>query len=471
MKFHRKTTLGRKLLACYLVFFAITFIGVSTVGQRYISDRVYSESTDTLWSVGVTLLSTHINQQRYTKKTILTLQSQLEIAAESAECRILIIGDNGDIVIDTKNVYPHYNVYHQGDSSFLRKSVWNHTTMNGYLDENSLCICLPMEKNAYLNGYMVLAQSTSHVNNRAIYYSNILSVFFYVMMLLMGITFIIIYLFAVRPLHRLRNNVIKFSIAHENPPIHVRSNDEYKELAQTLNVIGEELSTFDDYQRNFISNISHDFRSPLTNIRGYAQAMEDGIIPIDEQKKYLDIILSETERLTKLTTNLFDANSYDRHNMLLEITEFDIHKAIHNTCEALEVSAEKKGIRFELSSSNMEPLIVVADHDKILQVLHNLLDNAIKFSKNNSCVYINTRIHREKVFISVKDKGIGIPKNDLSQIWDRFYKTDLSRSKDKLGTGLGLSICREIINAHKQTIDVVSTVGVGSEFIFTLPRA
>ena len=101
----------------------------------------------------------------------------------------------------------------------------------------------------------------------------------------------------------------------------------------------------------------------------------------------------------------------------------------------------------------------------------NLLDNAIKFSKNDSSIYISTRVHREKVFISIKDKGIGIPKKDLSQIWDRFYKTDLSRGKDKLGIGLGLSICREIINAHKQTIDVVSTVGVGSEFIFTLPKA
>lgn len=470
MKLYRKTTLGRKLLAYYLVFFAVTFISMSTIGHNYISDRVYSESADTLWSVGVTLLSTHINQQRYTKTTIRSLQSQLDIAAESSECRILIIGDNGDVVVDTMDKSPHYNVY-QGDSSFLRKPISNHSTMSGYLAEDSLCICLPMEENAYLNGYIVLAQNTSYVDNRATYYANILSTFFYLMMLLIGITFILIYLFGVRPLHKLQDGAKDFSIAHENPPIIISSHDEYRELAQTLNVIGEELSKFDDYQRNFISNISHDFRSPLTNIRGYVQAIADGIIPVEEQKKYLDIILYETERLTKLTSNLLDANNYDRNNILLNTSDFDIHEAIRKTCDTLEGSAEKKEIQFELSPSHLEPLVVSADQDKILQVLHNLLDNAIKFSKNDSSIYISTRVHREKVFISIKDKGIGIPKKDLSQIWDRFYKTDLSRGKDKLGIGLGLSICREIINAHKQTIDVVSTVGVGSEFIFTLPKA
>ena len=99
------------------------------------------------------------------------------------------------------------------------------------------------------------------------------------------------------------------------------------------------------------------------------------------------------------------------------------------------------------------------------------IDNATKFSHQNSAIKIETSIKNEKVFISVKDSGIGIPREDLNLIWDRFYKTDLSRGKDKLGSGLGLAICREIINAHKQTIDVVSTVGVGSEFVFTLSKA
>ena len=112
-----------------------------------------------------------------------------------------------------------------------------------------------------------------------------------------------------------------------------------------------------------------------------------------------------------------------------------------------------------------------SDLGKIQQVLYNLIDNAIKFSLENSVIYIQTSLKYEKVFVSVKDTGIGIPKESIKKIWDRFYKSDLSRGKDKKGTGLGLAIVKEIIQAHGENIDVISTQGVGSEFIFTLPKA
>ena len=114
--------------------------------------------------------------------------------------------------------------------------------------------------------------------------------------------------------------------------------------------------------------------------------------------------------------------------------------------------------------------MVNADEGKIHQVLYNLIDNAVKFSHSNSEVKICARKKGEKIFVSVKDYGIGIPKNSIGKIFDRFYKTDLSRGKDKKGTGLGLSISKEIINSHNQTINVVSTEGVGTEFIFTLKK-
>ena len=116
-----------------------------------------------------------------------------------------------------------------------------------------------------------------------------------------------------------------------------------------------------------------------------------------------------------------------------------------------------------------EEMYVNADMGKIQQVLYNLIDNATKFSHNQSSITIETNIRNSKVFISVKDSGIGIPKDSIKHIWDRFYKTDLSRGKDKKGTGLGLAIVKEIIQAHNENINVVSTEGVGTEFIFTLP--
>ena len=123
--------------------------------------------------------------------------------------------------------------------------------------------------------------------------------------------------------------------------------------------------------------------------------------------------------------------------------------------------------RFRISRA----VFVLPDLGKIQQVLYNLIDNAIKFSHEDSIIYIQTSIRYEKIFISVKDTGIGIPKDSQKKIFERFYKTDLSRGKDKKGTGLGLAIVKEIIQAHGENIDVVSTEGVGTEFIFSLPKA
>ena len=216
---------------------------------------------------------------------------------------------DGDVILNT-DTEKTYNIY-QGSSSFLHEDVIEDTRLSGLLSENSTCVILPMEQSAYLNGYLVLAQPDQFINNRAIYYTNILTTFFYMIMAIVGFVFLLIYVFNVRPLHKLRKGASQFSINHENPPILIKSQDEYGELAKTLNVIGAELSKFDEYQRKFISNISHDFRSPLTSIQGYVQAMKDGVIPADNQEKYLDIILYETERLTKLTSNLIDMNNYD----------------------------------------------------------------------------------------------------------------------------------------------------------------
>lgn len=469
MKKYMKTTLGRKLLAFYLIMFAISFYLITTVGHSYILDRVSEETADNLRSVGVTLLSSRINQQRYTKDTIQSLRTQLEVAAEAAECRIMIVYIDGSIIVDTDHESPSHNIY-QGEYSYLYNEYTKETTMDGYLDTQSLSVTILLEQNPYFNGYLILTQPTTHVLARTTYYSNILATFFYVLMIIAGLIFLLIYIFNVRPLHKLRNGAKDFSVGHENAPIHIRSNDEYGDLAQTLNVIGKELSKFDEYQRKFISNISHDFRSPLTNIQGYIQAMADGIIPPENQEKYLNIILYETERLTKLTSDLIDVNNYDRDTILLDLDTFDIHETIRKTCDSMEGSAERKQIRIQQQFSTQDALMVWADHDKIMQVLHNLMDNAIKFSPPDSSIQIRTWAKGEKVFISVKDSGIGIPKEDLNRIWDRFYKTDLSRGKDKLGTGLGLSICKQIITAHKQTIDVVSTIHVGSEFVFTLQK-
>ena len=165
-----------------------------------------------------------------------------------------------------------------------------------------------------------------------------------------------------------------------------------------------------------------------------------------------------------LTLDSLDSKGY------LSRTNFDINRTIKDTAASFEGTCDAKDISFELTFSDSIQM-VYADLGKIQQVLYNLIDNAIKFSHPGGTIYIQTSLRQEKVFISVKDNGIGIPKESQKKIWDRFYKSDTSRGKDKKGTGLGLAIVKEIIQSHGENIDVISTEGVGTEFIFSLPRS
>ena len=195
--------------------------------------------------------------------------------------------------------------------------------------------------------------------------------------------------------------------------------------------------------------------------------MIDGTIPVELHEKYLNIVLNETDRLTKLTNSLLTLNNLNTKGMVLELSDFNINRVIRKTVDTFEGTCRKKQISINLILTG-EEMLVHADVDKIQQVLYNLLDNAIKFSHDNSTITIETKLKHNKVFVSVKDTGIGIPKESLKLIFDRFYKTDLSRGKDKKGTGLGLSITKEIIHSHGENINVISTEGVGTEFIFSL---
>lgn len=241
-------------------------------------------------------------------------------------------------------------------------------------------------------------------------------------------------------------------------------------LARTLNYMSGELNKTGEYQKKFVANVSHDFRSPLTSIKGYVEAIVDGTIPPEMQDRYLNIVLFETERLNKLTQSLLTLNDIDSKGNMLDITRFDINAVIKNTAATFEGICTSRKITISLVIPS-PTLYVSADMGKIQQVLYNLIDNAIKFSNNDSTIIVETTEKYRKVFVSVKDSGIGIPKESLSKIWDRFYKIDASRGKDRKGTGLGLSIVKEIISAHNQNINVISTEGVGTEFIFTLDKA
>ena len=328
---------------------------------------------------------------------------------------------------------------------------------------------VPVTSNLNIKGYVAVHKSMETIYRERESLLAQMYLLFGILFLIFLSVLILIAFLVNRPLKKIIHGAQEYASGNLTYNIDVNSNDEMGYLAHTLNYMSDELNKTNEYQRKFVANISHDFRSPLTSIKGYAEAMLDGTIPHEMQDRYLNIILFETDRLNKLTQSMLTLNNMDKKGHYLEITSFDINAVIKDTAASFEGTCTAKRISIELLLAS-ETLYVSADFGKIQQVLYNLIDNAIKFSNNNSVIQVETTEKHGKVFVSVKDHGIGIPRAFISKIWNRFYKIDASRGKDRKGTGLGLAIVKEIINAHNQNINVISTEGAGTEFIFSLDK-
>ncbi len=397
------------------------------------------------------------------------MTNQLRSLGQHLDVRIWVINVDGQIILDSNGDMRGINILERMPT-FLDQTFTSDVMISGTFTEPMLSVIVSIPYNYSIRGYICILTPMKSVEADSVYYLDFINIVFIVFLVFLLIIFSVIYLFAIYPVNKLKKIALEYAKGHFDEKLVLHSNDEYKELGDAIKFMADELKSLDDYQKKFVANISHDFRSPLTSIRGYAEAIVDGTIPYEMQNKYLEIILFETERLTKLTTNLLALNSFDQNGTMLDIRSFDVNQVIRKTAATFEGYCTKKRIMLNLEFSAKETF-VDADIDKIQQVLYNLIDNAIKFSNTDSKIQVTSEEKGSKVFISVKDHGIGIPKDSLKKIWERFYKTDTSRGKDKKGTGLGLSITKEIITAHKENINVISTEGVGTEFIFTLPRS
>ena len=341
---------------------------------------------------------------------------------------------------------------------------------HGYFKEDVVTVTSPITSGFTTRGYLLIHKPINQLE----YFCKRIMIPVYltvaIIILLSLIIFIGIKYLVFNPLQIITDAATKYASGNLDYEIPISTHDEFGYLSASLNYMSSQLKDMEDYQKKIVANVSHDFRSPLTSIKGYVEAMADGIIPPELHEKYLRIISFETERLTDLSNDLLTLNQYDTNAVMLDKTSFDIQDMIKQTAASFEGKCKEKQISINLILLQ-EPAYVYADKRKIQQVIYNLMDNAIKFSPPELAVTVEVNDKNEKYSISVKDLGEGIPKKDLNKIWERFYKSDASRGKDKKGTGLGLAIVKEALTAHDEYINVISTEGVGTEFIFQLAKA
>lgn len=266
------------------------------------------------------------------------------------------------------------------------------------------------------------------------------------------------------------NEAVKFiSKGNFEKRLTIKRKDELGQLAENFNIMAEDLNKQEGIRRTFISNLSHDIRSPLTSIKGFLQAILDGTIPKEKQDKYLKIALSESDRLTKMANDILDISKMEGGEVSLSKTEFSINNLLLNEIDKFETRLMEKNIDVEFNLCN-ENDFVYADKEQITRVANNLIDNAVKFVNGDGKIDVDTVSKKGKLYVSIRNSGEIIPKEELRYIWDRFHKIDKSRGEDKRGSGLGLFIVKTIINNHEENIEVMSNNQDGTVFTFTLAK-
>lgn len=290
----------------------------------------------------------------------------------------------------------------------------------------------------------------------------VLALLFSFLLVLISTTFI------VRPIKKLTEATKTIAAGNYHLKLDVKRQDEIGRLVDDFTHMSHQLKRTEEMRQEFVANVSHEIQSPLTSIQGFSQALREEDIPEETRDYYLTIIEKESRRLSALSKQLLTLSFLDNEMNQNDLSSFDLAKQLKEVVATTEYHWRQKNMVIELDVSTC---MIVADPKLLQQVWMNLLTNAIRYTGEEGRLLIKTRKHKEGIVISFKDNGIGIDEADIPFLFDRFYKVDKARTRTDNSTGLGLSITKKIIQLHKGTIDVQSTVGEGTEFIVCLPQS
>ncbi len=314
--------------------------------------------------------------------------------------------------------------------------------------------------------------ATLSVSSIKSFRANVGKIFLLASLLALAVTFCLVGLFAyrqVKPLRQMSAAARKFGAGDFSVRVPVESDDELGQLARSFNNMANSLSISENMRRSFIANVSHELKTPMTTIAGFIDGILDGTIPKEEEKKYLGIVSSEIKRLSRLVRSMLDLSRIDNGEMQLHRVNFDLSETFVSTMLTFEKSIEEKNIEVR-GLEDLRPQIVSGDQDLLHQVVYNLIENAVKFTDPGGYILIEVTGGIDRTTAVIENSGQGISAEELPRIFERFYKTDKSRSRDKNGLGLGLYIVRTILKLHGGDITVSSQQGKFCRFEFYIPK-
>ena len=304
------------------------------------------------------------------------------------------------------------------------------------------------------------------------YRANLIQMFLLAAVAAFMVSFCIVWLYSynfVRPLRQMAVAAKNFGEGNFAMRVPVTSSDEIGQLAVAFNNMASSLASVESVRRNFIANVSHELKTPMTTIAGFIDGILDGTIPKEKERQYLGIVSGEVKRLSRLVKTMLDLSRIDSGELHIRPARFDLTATVFNALITFEKPIEDKQIDIR-GLADEESIYMDGDPDMIHQVVYNLIENAVKFTNEGGYIELKTEDQPDRTSFTIRNSGAGIPADEISMIFDRFYKTDKSRSKDKTGMGLGLYIVRTIIRLHGGEITVSSVENEYCQFSFWIPK-
>ena len=318
-------------------------------------------------------------------------------------------------------------------------------------------------------GVVIISANTKDIDN---FMSMVMQIFFLAAIATLSMSILAIGVFSynmVKPLRQMSTAAKQFGKGDFSVRVSATGNDEINELATAFNNMAESLSASETTRKSFVANVSHELKTPMTTITGFIDGILDGTIPPEKQNHYLHIVSDEIKRLSRLVRSMLNLSRIDSGELKLNYQTFDLLDVLVNVIITFEQEIDRKGIDIK-GLDMITPKSVYGDKDLLHQVVYNLVENAVKFTNDGGYIEFNIIESLERFDFMIKNSGMGIGASEIEHVFERFYKTDKSRSKDKKGLGLGLYLVRSIIRLHGGDISAKSNVGEYTEFDFYIPK-
>lgn len=470
----RQETLFRKYLSISLAIVLASFFLLGTVMLVFVSSFWQNEKSVLLQTNAKNIAELMENRDDVLGASNETtgLQMLTETFAANIEADIFVTDVSGTCLAgayESSGLTESFTVEPWIMNSVLKNGEYRgNGTLSGVYKENYMIIGCAVERDGRVTGAVFATASLAALNS---YRVEILRMFLWAAIAAFAIAFFAAWGFSfrmVQPLRKMAAAARSFGEGDFSVRVDESSQDEIGELAVAFNAMATSLADSECANRSFIANVSHELKTPMTTISGFIDGILDGTIPPDQEKKYLRIVSSETKRLSRLVRTMLDLSRIDNGELHLRMRRFDLTNTMLNALLSFEQRIEEKNLQI-LGLENAESLYVDGDPDMIHQVLYNLIENAVKFTPDGGYIALKMEKQPGKTYMAIRNSGPGIAPDEVEMVFDRFYKTDRSRNKDKTGMGLGLYIVRTIIRQHGGEITASSIPGDYTEFSFFLP--